>query len=126
MHKQDLKLSWGKQLGMIPKKMTMTMKVQRRTMKTMIHTKEEKEIGAQAQRTVGKVTISIHWYVTFHVIVKGMYCYGFQMLISVKVTLSLNQNLYRYVTMKEEERRKRRRKTKLERTGMRKTCSKTI
>ena len=55
------------------------------------------------------------------------------MLISVKVTISLNQNLYqyvtmimKYVTMKEEERRKRRRKTKPETTGMRKTWSKTI
>ena len=34
--------------------------------------KEEKEKEAQAQGTISKVTISIHWYVTYHVIVKGM------------------------------------------------------
>ena len=44
MQKRDLTCSWGKQLGMISKIMTMTMtpKVQRRTTKTMINTKRRK------------------------------------------------------------------------------------
>ena len=37
------------------------------------HKKKKKKKKHKHKRTIGKVTISIHWYVTYHVIVKGMY-----------------------------------------------------